>query len=273
MLLLGAAALILTGACSRRPENVMSESKMADVLADLAIVEEISTQPDSPLETDSMTKVMRQSIMSSHGVTEAQFDATLAWYGHHMDEYSKLYDKVGARLAEREKAYSEEEQKTQEGSVNLWPLRRMISIGPNDAASGFSFSIPGSRIKKGDRIEWHFRLTDLEEGATAILAAEYGNFETTLTRRLFRENAPVDMVLQTDSSRVPRRIIGYIHLTRRPTRRVWVDSLSLQAFPYESDRYSAIHTHTKIFLQAPSSRRQPADSVRQPAGQVMRIYE
>lgn len=40
-----------------------------------------------------------------HGVTREQFDTTLVWYGHHIETYMKIYDRVVERLkAENEEA-------------------------------------------------------------------------------------------------------------------------------------------------------------------------
>ncbi len=240
--------LLITVSCDTRPDGVLSEGEMADVLADLALVESLS---DNQLATygrsDSVAKVYRQSIMAKHGVTEAEFDSTLNWYGHNLEDYAKLYASVDKRIEDREKHYSKATgQKADKPENSLLPLPQMLSVGANDPDRGFSFAIDGKKLKKGDCLSFKMRFNRLNGSATVYLAAEYPGMETFYIRRQVHTSGPVDITLQTDSARVPDRIAGYVHLTDLPSQRVWIDSLTLTATPLLPASYHRIHTATRI---------------------------
>lgn len=240
--------LLLTGSCNSRPDDVLPEGKMADVLADLALVESLS---DNQLTTygrsDSVSKVYRQSIMAKHGVTEAEFDSTLNWYGHNLEDYAKLYATVDKRIEDREKRYAKATgQKADKPENSLLALPQMLSLDANDPDRGFSFAIDGKKLKKGDCIDLKMRFNRLTGSATVYLAAEYPRMETFFIRRQVHTSGPVELSLQTDSARIPNRIIGYVHLTNAPDQRVWIDSLTLTASPMLPASYNRIHATTRI---------------------------
>lgn len=246
--IMAVGVLLLGTACNSRPDGVLSEGKMADVLADLTLVESLSgSQAATAGRSDSVAKVYRQSIMAKHGVTEAEFDSTLNWYGHHMEEYEALYTTVDKRLEDREKRYAKATRQSADTPENsLLPLPRMLTVGANDPDRGFSFAISGKTLKKGDCLELKMRFNRLTGSATVYLAAEYPKMETFYIRRHVHTSGPVNISLQTDSARVPDRIIGYVHLTDAPIQRVWIDSLSLTTTPLLPASYSLIHTATRI---------------------------
>ena len=99
VLSVGMAAGLLAS-CSSRPGEVLSDDVMAALLADL-YVGEAYTVLEGPMaasasigDIDSAQRVLRQGTMQKHGVTEAQFDTTLRWYGHHLDRYDDVCEKV-----------------------------------------------------------------------------------------------------------------------------------------------------------------------------------
>lgn len=222
----------ILAACSKRPDGVMSEGKMVDVMTDLTLAEAYASRPYVVLVDDSTKRLIRQSIMNNHGTTEAEFDSTLSWYGRNMDQYAILYGKVQNELKDRKEKMIGKEIETPEGQ-SLWPLPAMLSVGPNDFSPNISFEIPGSSIKPGEVLEWKMRFNRLVGSGTILLAAEYSELETVVSRRGFRENATTMLHLTTDSTRTPKRIIGYIHFANTPPQMAWIDSISLVSYTQE----------------------------------------
>ncbi len=210
----------------------MSEGKMVDVMTDLTLAEAYASRPYVVLVDDSTKRLIRQSIMNNHGTTEAEFDSTLSWYGRNMDQYAILYGKVQNELKDRKEKMIGKEIETPEGQ-SLWPLPAMLSVGPNDFSPNISFEIPGSSIKPGEVLEWKMRFNRLVGSGTILLAAEYSELETVVSRRGFRENATTMLHLTTDSTRTPKRIIGYIHFANTPPQMAWIDSISLVSYTQE----------------------------------------
>lgn len=230
-LLLPLVGLAMLAACSSRPDYVLSEGKMADVLADLTVADQLavrSIRGEGAFDNDSARKVLRQGIMQKHHVSEAEFDSTLAWYGHHLDDYSKLYKTVEKRLADKQAHLNKKSGVRTDNANNLWPLPQMLSFGRHDLNPGFSFSLPGDKIKAGNTLVWTMRLTGFSGNATALLGAEYPDQELLYMRQSIYNSGTQRMQLELPANRRPVRVIGYLHFSTMPMQRVFVDSLTLE---------------------------------------------
>lgn len=237
IIILTVIALLSLASCRRHPDNVLSENKMADVLADLSIADQMALKSSSGfnmLSTDSDRKIMRQSIMIHHGISEAQFDSTLTWYGHHMDDFAKLYKRVDKKLADKQTRLNKKSGINTENNDNLWPLPTMISLSNHDVYPGFSFSIPGKKFKAAQEILWKMSFNHLSVPATLFIGAEYDDMEMIYTRLNVNYDKSISMRLQLNGNRAPNRVIGYLHLQYRPQDRVFIDSISLTTAPGKS---------------------------------------
>lgn len=235
--------LVLLTACNKRPKHVLSDSKMTDVLVDIHISEAYMNRPYSGFVSDSSHRVMRQAILRKHGVSQEDFDSTIVWYGYNIEKYTAVYDKVQQRLTDRitkaNKQAGNIEEEMDENS--LWNMPHMITLSPHTAMSNFSFSIPSDKLQKGDVIEWTMRINRTYSPGTVVLAAEYDKFDTQLVRQVFRDDEKIRVTLQTDSTRLPKRIFGYVSLIERPSNIVWVDSINLYRTPLNPQNYSSIN--------------------------------
>lgn len=221
--------MILSAGCGNRPAGVLSDSKMSSLLADIHLAEAYSNRLGSEIINDSSRKVLRQSVLADNGVDEKEFQASLDWYGHHIDDYTKLYDEVERKL--QKKAGSAGESKNS-NIDNLWPLAGMMTIMPKDYTNGFSFSIESSGIEPGAAMIWKMRFNRMNSYATVLLAAEYGAINGQYVYKQVNQPGTVELLLDIDSIRSPKRIYGYVHLDSKPIETVWVDSIYL----YKADK-------------------------------------
>ena len=91
----------LFSACSNRPSNVLSESKMEKVLYDVYLAEAEIDNNYAAFSTDSVRKQkLLNSVLKKHKITEAALDTSLAWYSGHLESYFKINDAVSKRYAE-----------------------------------------------------------------------------------------------------------------------------------------------------------------------------
>lgn len=100
-ILLPLLALVLLS-CDRTPIGVMSKGKMADLIVDLQIAEAYIENHNSEFEDDSSKLVLKQSIFKKHGITQQDYDTSLVWYAHNMEDYIKVYDKALGKLQARQ---------------------------------------------------------------------------------------------------------------------------------------------------------------------------
>lgn len=228
--------MTLIWSCSSSKPQI-TENKMADIIADLTLAEAYAHRPYKSLLNDSDRRLLRQSILQKYNVTPQEFDSTLMWYGHHMDKYSELYEKVDKRLDKRAQTISPNTQ-TDINSKSLWPLPDMITISPKSLADGCSFTIPGTDVSPGQTIEWSMRINRLLVNATAVIIADYGNHKYSIARTSIRESGKLRLQLTTNPTQgSPQRITGYLHLSDTPPMQVWVDSISLTTQDSGSDMH------------------------------------
>ena len=98
LLLMLAVSLL---SCDKTPSHVMSINDMADLIADLQIADAYIESHINEFESDSSKMVIKQSVFKKHGITQQDYDTSLVWYAHNMEDYTKAYDKAVGKLKNR----------------------------------------------------------------------------------------------------------------------------------------------------------------------------
>ncbi len=96
--------MVLT-ACHREkvqiPDNVLNESRMAAVLADLQLAE--STLSQSAVDSlDIWRNKVNRSVFLKHGITQAEFDSSFRFYQRHMKLMGGIMDQVIIILSQQQ---------------------------------------------------------------------------------------------------------------------------------------------------------------------------
>lgn len=89
------AGMALTGC---RPRNVLSSSRLEDLLYDMHRAEAILQQAGYNYGHEDEVMKYHYEVLAAHGVTQAQFDSTIVWYTSHPTRYDKIYPRVLARI-------------------------------------------------------------------------------------------------------------------------------------------------------------------------------
>lgn len=242
-LALGAAVL---SSCSTRPEGVLDEDEMASLLSDLYVGEAYTSieggQYTTTASLDSVRKILRQSTMQAHGVSQEQFDSTLSWYGHNLGRYSEVCEKVIDDLKQRQ-ATARNKEVADDGnaaSSNLWPAHSAVRLTPVQGEHSISFDIEPSAPGKGDRILWEFKTINLSSPLDAFLAVDYSDNSTGYTSRTLSSAGRQSLSLQTDSSKTVKRIYGYTRM--RQNEPLLLDSITLESTPFNPIHYYELNT-------------------------------
>lgn len=259
---------LASASCDRRPKGVLSDSQMVDVMTDLKLAEGYtSTYGGSP--SDSVGQRLAESVLADHGVTRAEFDSTLSWYGRNFDEYFKLYDKVNKRLAKRQKDFLSEPvaSDANEGS-QIWPYSKQVLVSALGTADGLSFSLAGADIKPGEQVRWQMRLSE-ETSGKVMLGAEYTNGTMQYISRSAMGNKRIELVLPTDTALSVKRIFGNLHLLKNDMP-LFIDSISLMHLPLSADDRTTLtrgtrYTRPERYDAVKAKAKARADSVRNAA--------
>ncbi len=234
--------LLLLPSCSSRPEGVLDEDNMADLLADLYVGESYTviegSSEISASGLDSVRRVLRQSTLRNHGLTQADFDSTLSWYGHNLERYSEVCEKVIETLErrEREAAAMGNDRQAAAGS-SLWtgPVSRRLS-----ESEAMTFELPGKSLKKGERLEWQFKTINQTGPVETFMAVRYADGTTGFQTRSLSSIGVQTVGLQTDTARTISSVYGY--LRSRQAEPLLLDSILLTAQPYNATLYYEINT-------------------------------
>ena len=232
-------ALFVLAACSHDPDYVIGEKDMVDLLVDVHKAEAVIESNYNQYSSKAYKKKLREAVFLKHGITQEQFDTNLVWYGHHIEEYMKIYEQVVERLkAENEEAkklLAEDNSQTmsQPGdSVDVWKQRRAHVFDTRQASSLLTFDIaPDENFRTRDYFELRFKVLLLPKLAVkpqVYLAARHINHDIVYNQLDIDREGWYSLPLQTDSAMALSRINGYIVLPMQPVPgTMYVDSLTL----------------------------------------------
>lgn len=85
-------------ACSKVPDDILSEKKMQAVQVDMQLAEAMINLDSKAFSDNARKEALYQSIFRKYDITQAEYDSSLIWYGRHLDIYMKVYDRVLADL-------------------------------------------------------------------------------------------------------------------------------------------------------------------------------
>lgn len=228
------AALCLYG-CNKLPDGVLDKNEMVDLLVDIHKGESVVELQRGIYYNDSLKKVMKQSILLKHGVTQAQLDTSFVWYGNHIEDYLEVYDEVISRLEGELKEVQVSGMATPvfaEGdSTNVWPMSSTYKIADGDFYRNIIFEInPDENWKNGDNYQLQFKAVNSRQhvpNVKAVVYAEYDNGRVEFRPSSSLNNNWLKVRLVTDSMKMPQKVFGSISYELEPGENVYLDSISL----------------------------------------------
>lgn len=229
--------LLLLAACKKMPDNVIKPDKMAALMADLHTGEAVVEANASTWNTDSSKLALRQSIYARHGVSAADVDSSLIWYGHNLKDYMKVYDKsieiLEERIAEAERAggktSGDVRRVTIDGdSVNIWQGPSTVRIARENPSEFLSFSYSSDRNwERGDHYTLSLVPVGTQSSVFMTIAVNYndGTAEYVTLDRGHEGRKQLTLVL--DSSKIATNVFGSIHYAPTKDEISFLDSISL----------------------------------------------
>lgn len=239
---------VATG-CRKTPDHVIPEGKMAEIMADINIGNAIVEDERGHYSTDSSKMVLMQSIYARHGVTAADVDTSLVWYGHNIETYIKVCEAAEEILTKRIESAEMTAGKTAGAplpmnldgdSVNLWagvPTRRITG---HEASDFQTFSLfTDKNWDRGDRYTLSAKGINTRGEVTMFIAADYndGTTEYATLRRPAEDMQRLTFVM--DSAKVASRIYGSLHYSGSEGEVAYLDSISLVRTRGRNDNVAA----------------------------------
>ena len=101
-----------------KPDNLIAEDKMIDVLYDLSVLEAIRSQKPAVLDSNHVD--VSNYVYKKHKIDSLQFASSTQYYASDIDNYKQMYEKVAAKLDDK-KAVADSIIKRNGGKVNEIP--------------------------------------------------------------------------------------------------------------------------------------------------------
>ena len=257
----------------------MSVNEMADLIVDLQLAEAYIDSHLDEYPGDSSKLVLKQSIFKKHGITQQDYDSSLVWYAHNMEDYTKAYDKAIGKLKERydkldksgkggtdmpgELIAGPEHGPTHDAaprtpnhgkhlkrlttdsksdSVDLWQGRRHYTLTQGAQRGFITFDVaPDGNKQAGDRYQLAYKLLRCGNEFKVCLSVDYTDGGTAQITRGTNSDGWVAIDLQSDTSRQVRRVYGYVSYDMKRGHCAYVDSLMLMRTRLNKSNYGLIH--------------------------------
>ncbi|MDK2842815.1 MAG: hypothetical protein PWQ17_2321 [Anaerophaga sp.] len=221
--------LFVVISCSPRekvPKEFPNEDEMAQILAELYVVESIITHGRSSVNdqmADDEIPGYYRKVLSEYDLSTEEFDTIRDWYAAHPYHFQKVYDKVIVLLSEREadlnrQIQAEEEKKDTTPVIrDLWDDERIMTVTPADTVNHrlpFKMqvdSITGGQIRLS--AVYKFLREDLSREGKTLLIAQYADSTAdTVSHDITKtfKNNPLTLQLNIDSVTPLVEISGFL---------------------------------------------------------------
>ncbi len=230
-LLISTAILCHATACQKKPEGILDKEEMATLMADIHMGEAVIDYNYSEFPNDSTRKMLKQSIYDAHGVDASTVDTSFVWYGNHIEEYIKVYDRTIEIIQDRQRDYASaaNAQIAIAGdSVDVWNGFRHIIVNSATPSNIITFNMtPDSTWHKGDVYMLRYKPINTQASIKSRLLVDYSNGTTHYVDESFRDKIQNSIKLPIDSTLTPLKVYGYIEIPANNTSTFEIDSLAL----------------------------------------------
>ena len=268
-LVLALVSLSVVASCIDRPDIVLDEEQMIDLLVDVHRAEgllEMQQQQGAGFgsDLDTYQKEVIAAVLQKHGVSRSRYDSSLMWYAQHLKLLTRVYGHVDERLKEEHEMWSLQVTETRDfvnsiagDSVDLWTLRDHLILDSRRYSDILFWEIPSdSNFVDGDTLRWQFIIRQLLPGQKVLASISLTKYEPTeeeLRRQgKKKQNEPLGAPIGFDAKTIMQN--GECQLIARadslqPFRSVILGlvlmSDSNKAAPVFVDSISLLRTHLK----------------------------
>lgn len=165
---------ILVG-CNSRPDYVLDESRMVDLLVDVHKSEGLMEVQNMTLSQEDNKEIIG-TVLNKHNVTRAQYDSSMIWYANNLKLLIRVYSHVDEELNKEFDLWSEKILLTRDfgiseagDSVELWSMREYLVLDPVRGLNSRNWRLtPDSNYVATDSIVWRFRVLNIDKGQTLM---------------------------------------------------------------------------------------------------------
>lgn len=231
-------------ACSKVPDGILSEKEMQQVVKDMMLAQSMTSADYKAYPDNESKQALYEGVFRKYGITQAEYDSSLVWYGRNLDIYMKVYERVLADLDKEIKGLGDVQADaapvSNRDSVNIWPRRPYLILYPEALFNGVLFdSRPETSYSSGSIFALGLRVWGIRKGMRALpeirLSADQGDTIVTVNEQIKRDGYQ-EIWLKTIPTKRVKRVYGYIRLNHSASdsAKIYIDSLNLVKYNYGS---------------------------------------
>lgn len=162
-------AFAVAGCKVKRPDDVIPESKMENLLYDYHLAKAMGD--NLPYNENYKKALYIDAVFKKYGTSEAVFDSSMVWYTRNTELLSKIYEKVSKRLKSQQNEVNylialrdKKPKMTEPGdSIDVWPWHRLVRLSGEMMNNQYTFVLPtDTNYKDRDTLVWEVRYRFLE---------------------------------------------------------------------------------------------------------------
>lgn len=173
--------MLVGASCIDRPDYVLDEDQMVDLLVDVHKAEglmELQARNHSDQETQ---KAIMAAVLVEHGVSRAQYDSSLMWYARHLKQLVRVYSHVDERLLDEHDMWSTLTTDSKDfvssepgDSVQLWSMRNYLVLDRERFVDKRFWELESdTNFHRGDTLRWLFDVNHLAEGQMVLASISF----------------------------------------------------------------------------------------------------
>lgn len=227
---LAVVGLLLFQACQTKvPKQYLQPDEFEDLLYDYYVAKGMADN-SHPADADYERRYHTETVLRKYGLTQADFDSTLAYYFNHAERLRPIYDHLQSRLSDDAlqlgASAGEVERFTTQSisgdTTDVWENRRNQLLMPRPPSHIWQFSQKAdTTYHGGDSFLLTFASRYLAQSgsknATVYLAVTYENDSVITHHQTVVADGNTTLRINACPERA-RRIDGFVYLSRRDVR-------------------------------------------------------
>lgn len=202
----------MVGCRNSTPDNIISPSKMEDILYDYHLAQAMGQMSDS---ADYETSLYSEAVFRKYGITQADFDNSMEFYSRHADELFKIYQKLNVRYGSNRNLSAASTVHSVASDTSLLWTGNLFNMLNANGDNHVEFDVltdttvhAGSQLIMRFSTQWIYH--EGEKSAILNLTVHYRNDSTmVLTRNIFDSGEQV--VSCWVGNKPVRSITGFIY--------------------------------------------------------------
>ena len=237
-------SMLLVGCKVKRPDTVIPESTMENLLYDYHIAKSLG---DDVNHNENYKKALYiDAVFNKYGITQAEFDSSMVWYTRHTEILAQVYEKVTAKLKTKQAVVNQlvsiRDKKPLTSapgdSVDVWAWKRLLKLTSAPLDNTFTFILPSdSNFKERDAFVWeaYYRMYSLpsDSNYAPIMAMQiiFDNDSIVAETEPVYNSGFKTMHLEADTFGKIREVKGFIYYPlQNNTHSLLIDQISLMRY-------------------------------------------